>query len=116
MSAVVLQKLQKGYSRKLDVAIAYYKLLSTLNNLNLQAKEIELLAFTAIRGTITPVSARLEFINLFGSSKASLENIKCRLVKKKLLYKHGEMYRVVPEIAPDFSRNIVMQINLTSKQ
>ena len=116
MSAVVLQKLQKNYDRKLDKAIAYYQLLSTLNNLNLQSREIELLAFTATRGTITPPSARQEFISIFGSSKASLENIKCRLVKKKLLYKIGEMYRVVPEIAPDFSRSIVMQINLVSGQ
>jgi len=115
MSAVVLQKLQKGYDRKLDKAIAYYQLISTLNNLNLQTREIELLAFTATRGTITPPSARLEFVKLFGSSLASLENIKCRLIKKKLLYKTGEMYRVIPEIAPDFSRSIVMQINLSSE-
>lgn len=114
--AVVLQKLEKGFLRRLDKAIAYYNILSTLNKLNLQAREIELLAFTAIRGTITPISAREEFVRLFGSSLASLENIKCRLVKKKLLHKTGEMYRVIPEIMLDFNRDLILQINLKSEQ
>jgi heme oxygenase len=112
MSEVVLQKLAKSYDKHLDKAIAYYGLLSTLNDLNLQRREIELLAFTAVRGTITPPAARREFIRQFGSSLATIENLKGKLIRKNLLNKIGDMYRVNPAISLDFTRPIVMQINL----
>ncbi|SEW21349.1 hypothetical protein SAMN05428988_3201 [Chitinophaga sp. YR573] len=114
MSAVVLQKLQKEFENRLQKAIAYYSILSAFNSLNLQTREIEVLAFAATRGTITPASARREFVRIFDSSLATLENVKCRLIKKGLLQKHGEMYRVNPSIAPDFSGGVIMQINLSS--
>lgn len=115
MSEVLVQKLAKHYDKKLDTAIAYYSLLSTLQELNLQRREIELLAFTAVRGTITPPAARREFTERFGSSLATIENVKGKLIRKDLLRKTGDMYRVNPAIALDFSRPIVMQINLSAQ-
>lgn len=108
----VVQKLAKNFERPIDKAIVYYSLISSLNNLKLQKKEIELLAFTGIRGTITPLAAREEFVKQFETSLATIENIKGRLLKRGLLVKDGEMYRVNPSIALQFDKPINLQINL----
>lgn len=115
MSNIVVQKIIKKYEKAIDRAIAYYSVLFTLSNMKLTKKEIELVAFIAVRGTITPLPARDEFISQFGSSKASMENIKGRLVKKKILIRQNKMYRVNPKIALDFDNPILLQIKLDSK-
>lgn len=112
MSEVVVQKLAIHHEKPIDRAIVYYSVISALNNLKLQKREIELLAFTAIRGTITPLPAREEFVKQFGSSLATIENMKSKLVKSHLIIKDGDMYRVNPTIAPKFDNNIVLKIDL----
>lgn len=113
MSEIVAQKLQKSYESPLKKALAYYALISALYGLKLQKKEIELLAFTSLRGTITPLPAREEFVKQFGSSMATIQNMKSKLFKMGLLVKDGEMYRVTPSIALQFDKEIILKINLT---
>lgn len=107
-------KIVKKYDKPVYRAIAYYSVLFTLNDIKLTRKELELLAFIAVRGTITPASARDEFIAQFGSSKASIENIKGSLVRKKMLIRKNRMYRINPTLALDFEKRIVLQINLNN--
>lgn len=110
---VVIQTLQKNHEIALDKAITYYSVLCTLNNIKLQKRQLELLAFTAIRGTITPQSAREEFAKLFDTSLDTIENLKGQLTKMGLLINDNKMYRVNPEIMLDFSKPIFLIINLT---
>ena len=112
--AVIVQKLRKEFEVNIEKAIKYYSILSVLNDLNLTVKQIELLAFTSVRGTITPPSARLEFVHMFDSSTASLENIKNKLARLGWLVEIDKMYRVNPRLNLDFSKNIILQINLES--
>lgn len=111
---MIVQKLKKGYSSDLKKAIMYYTLLSVLNNINLTTKQVELLAFTSLKGTITSPSARKEFIDTFKSSLASLENIKGGLTKMGWLVKIDNKYRINPRVSLDFSKDIVLQINMTT--
>lgn len=115
MAKVVVQKLMKKVKDETEVAIIYYRLISALNNLKLSAKQIELLAFTAVRGTITPLKARKEFVKLFNSSINSVENLKGKLVKRGLLVKEGGLYKVRKELALDFSGEIWLQLKLMQK-
>lgn len=114
--SAILQKLEKKFTSDIQRAIKYYTILSVLNNLGLSIKQIELIAFTAIKGTITSPAARKEFIELFNSSLASLENIKGKLVKRGWLVKVDHKYRINPRVNLDFSKDIVLQINLLTEQ
>jgi hypothetical protein len=113
MAEVVVQKLIKKVKNDIELAIKYYSVLSALNDLKLAKKQIQLLAFTAVRGTITPLPAKQEFVKLFNSSINSLENIKGKLVKRGLLVKDGDMYRVNKLIALDFSKPLVLNMKIT---
>lgn len=112
--AVILQKLRKQLPSDIHKAVKYYSLLSVLNDLGLTLKQVELLAFTAVRGTITSPSARTEFVEMFGSSLASLENVKNKLKRRGWLLRIDNKYRVNPRVNLDFSRDIILQINLST--
>lgn len=108
-----VQKIVRREREIIDIAIKYYSVMSILHNLALTVRQIQLLAFTAIRGTITPLSAREDFVKLFSSSLASVENMKGKLYKEGLFILVKDMYKVNPQILPDFSQdNYIFQINI----
>lgn len=112
MSGFIIQKIEKKCVSDITKAIRYYTVLFSLNDIYPSSKQVELLAFTAVRGTITSPTARKEFIDIFDSSSASLENIKCKLVKRGWLVKIEGKIRVNQMLALDFSRDLVIQIKL----
>lgn len=113
---ILVQKLKIEDISSIDKAIRYYNFLFTLYGIKLPKKELELFAFTAIRGTITPLAARKEFIAKFNSSRASIENIKGRLVKKGLLVYVENKYKINPKFILDFNKDIVIRLELKIKE
>lgn len=116
MADVIVQEITKMVKTDVEQGMKYYSVLSALNNLELTNRQIQLLAFTAIRGTITPLSARQEFVELFDSSLNSIENIKGKLVRMGLIVKIGEMYKILPSIDLDFKKDIVLKIQLNRRE
>lgn len=117
MGMVSVQKIGNDVDGDLNLAVKYYSILSVIYDLELPTRQIELLAFTAVRGTITPLPARQEFVKLFNSSLNTIENMKGKLYKKGLLIKVKDMYKVNPNISPDFSNDsLVLQLSLKKKQ
>ena len=112
MTHVVLQKLNKRETSELNLAIRYFTIIAAISNIHLTQRQIELLAFTAVKGTISSGGARKDFIDHFSSSKNSLENIKHLLVKKGLIVKSDSKYKITPSLDLDFSKSIVLQVNL----
>ena len=112
MSEVVVQKISKSFDDSVSIAVKYYSIISDLNNLNLTDREIQLLAFTANRGTISSVSAKQEFCKRFNSSVPTINNIISKLSGMKLLIKVNGKTKVNPKIAIDFTKNLVLQIAL----
>lgn len=112
MSGFILQKIEKKCASDITKAIRYYTVLFNLNDIYPSSKLIELLAFTAVRGTITSSTARKEFIEMFNSSPASLENIKCKLVKRKWLVKTDGKIKVNLGLSLDFTKDLILQIKL----
>lgn len=111
-----VQKIVRDETELIDIAIKYYSMLSILQELNLPVRQVQLLAFTAIRGTITPLAAREEFVKMFSSSLASIENMKGKLYKQNLLVLSKDMYKVNPLIIPDFTQDVyVFQITINLK-
>jgi hypothetical protein len=113
--AVIVQKLRKTVDTDIEKAIKYYSILSIVNGLQLTQKQVELLAFTSVRGTITTPSARNEFVRLFRTTLSYLENVKNQLKKRGWMIEVDRKYRVNPGVALDFSKDIILQINMLTK-
>lgn len=114
---VVIQKIKKEYSQ-MEMAMSYYSVISALNNLRLTKRQLQLLAFTAIRGGITNPAARADFCQMFKTSEATMNNIISKLKRLKLFVKEQNKIKVNTAIALDFSGNssIVLQVTLNKKQ
>jgi DNA-binding MarR family transcriptional regulator len=107
-----VQKLGKTIESDIIIAEKYYAFLSVLNNLELAPREIQLLAFTAVKGNITYGNVRIEFCEKYKTTIATIGNMVCKLRKMKLLVKEKGMTKVNPQIVLNFSNNIVLQIKL----
>ena len=110
---VVVQKLKKAASDDYGVAERYYTMLSALNDLKLTQREIQLIAFTAVKGNISYSNIREEFCSKYDSSAATINNIISKLKKMKILVKDGTKVKVNPVILLNFQNDIVLQISLS---
>lgn len=111
---VIVQKIKKNYVRAVDIGVKYYSILSLLNDLKLADREIQLLAHTATKGTISTIASKNEFIKLFpGATIATINNLMTILKRKKFLVKDGKMTRVHPAIAINFSKVDKFVLNIT---
>lgn len=113
--AVVVQKLKKEYNGSLEVAIQYVTIISAFNSLHLTKREIQLLAFTALKGNISSGGKKDEFISIFGSSIATIGNIIHKLGKKKLLQHIEGKTKIHPSLQLDFSKDIILQLHIHAK-
>jgi len=109
---ITVQKLNKVLPADIQVAETYYNVLSALNNLGLTHREIQLVAFAAVRGNISYANIRKEFCELYSSSSASINNIISRLKKLGVFVKDGTKVKVNPQITLNFENDIVLQITL----
>lgn len=113
METVTIQKLEKKTQDMFATANHYYAILSTLNNLQLTEREIQLIAFSAIRGSISYANIREEFCRTYNSSFPTVNNIVSKLKRSHIFIKQGKYIVVNPAIALDFSKPLVLQITLT---
>lgn len=112
MGDFVIQVLKKTSKDEVEKAIRYYSLLSTWNNFKLTERKIQLLAYTAIRGTISSLSSKEDFSRLFNSSPATINNMISELKDIGLLVKSQGKYKVNEKINLDFSKNIILGFKL----
>ena len=108
----LVQKLAKEYDDKYNLAQKYYALLSALNNLKLTEREVQLIAYTAIKGTITYANARAEFCKKYDTTTATINNIVSKLKKVGIFIKEDGKVKVNPVIVLDFDSDINLFIQL----
>ena len=109
---IVVQKLKKPVSDNYACAEKYYSLLSSLNELKLTTREIQLIAFTAIKGNISYANIREEFCAKYNSSAPTINNLISKLKKMGVFVKDGTKVKVNPVILLNFDKDIVLQITL----
>ncbi len=112
----LVQKLAKSYTDKYGLAQQYYSLLSALNGLKLTEREIQLVAYTAIKGTITYANARAEFCNKYNTTTATINNIVSKLKKVGIFIKEDGKVKVNPVIVLDFNKHINLFIQLQHEE
>jgi len=113
METMTVQKLAKTTSNRLELAQQYYSLISALNNLYLTEREIQLIAFAAVRGSISFATVRQDFCDIYQSSFPTINNIVSKLKRSGIMVKSGKQIVVNPRIALDFSKPLILQITLT---
>jgi uncharacterized protein YjgD (DUF1641 family) len=95
------------------IAEKYYSILSAINSLHLTEREVQLIAFTAVRGNISYANIREEFCKKHGTSSATINNIISKLKKVGIFIKDGGKVKVNPVINLSFQKDITLEIKLT---
>lgn len=108
-----IQKLVKKEENPLSVARRYYSILSAVNDLHLTEREIQLIAFTAIKGNISYSTNREEFCKLYNSSSPTINNIISKLKKLGIFVKDASKIKVNPKILLNFENNLILETKIT---
>lgn len=110
---MVLQKIRRIEKDEFAIAEKYYSLLSAVNNLHLTNREVQLVAFTAIRGNISYASNRKEFCEKHDTTSPTINNIISKLKKINVLVKDGSKVKVNPVIMLPFEKeDVTLEIKL----
>lgn len=109
---IIKQILKRSVKDDFSLAMKYYEMISVINNLQLTTREIQLVAFTAIRGNMTYGNVRNDFCEKFNTTSATIGNMICRLSKLKVFVKDNKMVKVNPAICLDFKKGLTLEINL----
>lgn len=109
---IIVQTLKKTVYTDIELAEKYYSILSAINNLNLTEREIQLIAFTAIKGNITYANVREEFCKTYNSTSPSINNIISKLKKVGIFIKENGKVKVNPVITIDFTKDLTLDIKL----
>jgi hypothetical protein len=109
----IVQRLKTSIEGSVAMAEKYYRILSAVNELKLTKREIQLIAFAAIKGNISYANIRKEFCETYDSTSPAINNIISKLKKMGIFVKDGTKVKVNPIILLNFEKNIVLQITLT---
>lgn len=109
---MILQKLKYPVETPLEMAEKYFTVISVLNHLKLARREVQLLAFTAVRGNIASETSKRDYVEHYNSSLATVGNIMTKLGKIKLLVKEDKIISVNKALMLDFDEDIVLGITL----
>jgi DNA-binding MarR family transcriptional regulator len=108
----ILQRMKKEEKDLFSIAERYYSILSAVNGLTLTPREIQLIAFTAVKGNISYANNRKEFCEKHDTTSATINNLVYRLKKLGVFIKDGGKIKVNPIIVLDFAKPIVLEIKL----
>jgi hypothetical protein len=108
----IVQRLKRSVSDNYALAEKYYRLLSAVNDLKLTNREVQLIAFTAIKGNISYANIRKEFCERYDSTPPAINNIISKLKKMGVFVKDGTKVKVNPIILLNFEKDIILQITI----
>jgi hypothetical protein len=108
----IIQKMKNTSPDQFSLAEKYYSILSAVNNLKLTQREIQLIAFTAIKGNISYANIRKEFCERYNSTSPTINNIISKLKKMNVLVKDGTKIKVNPVIILNFDNDLVLDIRI----
>lgn len=113
---IIIQKMKRVETDSFLLAEKYYSILSAVNNLKLTQREIQLVAFTAIRGNISYANIREEFCKKYETTSPTINNIISKLKKMGVLVKDGTKVKVNPIIILDFNKDVSLEIKIVHGQ
>lgn len=111
--SITTLRIKKEYTDKLDVAVRWYSMMSTLNDFKWTPLEIRIIAFTAVEGNISSGGKREKFISIFKNPKNSLSNAIGVLRKEFYLIREDKKIKLHPQLFIDFNNDILLQLNIS---
>lgn len=97
------------------LAEKYYAILSVINNLKLTQREVQLIAFTALKGNMSYKHIREEFCEKHSTTSATINNMISKLKKLNVLVKDKSKIKVNPIIILPFGKaDVTLEINLNN--
>lgn len=112
---MIVQRMKRSERDVYKRAQKYYMIVSAVNELELTEREIQLMAFTAVRGNISYSNNRQEFCELYKSSPPTINNIISKLKRIGLFVKEGTKVKVNPVITLDFEKDVMLEIKLVKQ-
>jgi hypothetical protein len=112
----IVQRLSVVVDDNYQLAEKYYSLLSELNGLRLTQREVQLVAFTAMRGNMSYTNIREDFCKKYGTTSPTINNIISKLKGKGVFVKDKGKVKVNPVILLNFSLDVILQISLGHRQ
>ena len=109
---IIVQKFLRKIEDNYAMAEKYYSVLSTINNLKLTTREIQLVAFTAIHGNISYSNIREDFCKKYNSTSPTINNIISKLKRIGVFIKDGSKIKVNSVIILPFSNNITLEMKI----
>lgn len=109
---MIVQRLKKELDNDTSVSYRYYSVLSALNDLMLTDREVQLMSFIAVSGSISVPSNREKFCSTYQTTGATVNNMVSKLKKRNLLLKKDGKIVVNPLISLDFSNDITLEIKI----
>ena len=109
---ITYQRLRKVYGDSYKVAEGYYGIMSVLNGIGMTEREVQLVAYTAIRGNITYGNVRDEFCRRHNTSGATINNMVSRLKRLNVFIKENGKVRVNPKLVMNFDNGVVLEIKM----
>jgi hypothetical protein len=113
---MIVQSLKKVVDTDIQLAEKYYSILFTINNLHLTEREIQLIAFTAIKGNITYANVREEFCKTYNSTSPTINNIVSKLKRLGIFVKENGKVKINPKIIIDFKKDLMLNIKLIHEE
>jgi hypothetical protein len=113
---IIVQRLKKDVKTNIELAEKYYTILSAINSLSLTQREIQLIAFTAIKGNITFANVREEFCKTYNTTSPTINNIISKLKKIGIFIKENGKVKVNPVIVIDFNKDLMLDIKLVHEE
>jgi hypothetical protein len=109
---MIVQRMKRQEKDSFSIAKKYYSLLFDVNNINVTEREIQLISFMAINGSISYKHVKEEFCKEFKTTNATINNMVSRLKNVGVLVKDGSKVKVHPSISLDFNKDVTLQITL----
>jgi hypothetical protein len=109
---MIIQKLKRVEKDNFHIAQKYYSILFSVNSVNVTEREIQLVSFMAVNGSISYKHVKEEFCKEFNTSTATINNMVSKLKNMGILIKDVNKVKVFPSIALDFNKDVVLQITL----
>jgi hypothetical protein len=113
---MIVQSLKKVIDTDMQLAEKYYSVLFTINNLHLTEREIQLIAFTAVKGNITYANVREEFCKTYNSTSPTINNIVSKLKRLGIFVKENGKVKINPKIVIDFKKDLMLNIKLVHEE
>jgi len=109
---MIVQKFLRNVGDDYVMAEKYYSMLSTINDLKLTTREVQLIAFAAIHGNISYSNIREEFCLKYNSTSPTINNIISKLKRIGVFVKDGTKIKVNPVILLPFDQNITLELKI----